>query len=381
MPPKLIKESEFLFKRFLLSVFRVFLKRGDPSVWPVAPESVKSVLFLRPDKLGDMIASIPAMHALKKRFPHIRIEVIASPHNRALVDCDPAIDTVHVYAKNIYHDLPLIRRLRKKGFDIVFDPISLDSVTGLLLTKFIGKRAVRAGSRKQNLFRYYDYCERHDPDGRDHNYDNSLLIFNVLGIDPATVDPFLPVFLPEDSIARAEQFYNELSCDRRFLIGVNISAGSPTRTLPISKYIAMLRTIGEEHSSELFLISCTAEDRPRGKELVANLQGRARLVPEGLSLLDVSAILRRVDIFISPDTSLVHIVRLMQIPVVGLYSGHIRNYHFWKPYRQEHGSVVAKNIHNLHDIEPDQVVAEFRKVLDNIRKSDPNRIPNPLTKG
>ncbi len=376
MSTSAVKKGEYLLKWLLRPLFHFLLRKGDRSRCPVDPDSIESVLILRPDKLGDMIATIPAVHALKKRFPHLRVEVLASPRNKELIERDPDVDAVHVYRKNLRYDLPLILRLRRRDFGVIYDPISLDSVTGLLLSKFIGKGAVRAASRKQKLLAYYDYGEPCDPDGHDHNYDNGLLIFNVFGIDPREVDPFLPVFVPEDSRVKADRFFAGFPREGCLLVGVNISAGSPSRSLPVSKYQAVLQAIGREHPSACFLVICTMNDRERGRRLVASRNGRAYMVPEDLSLLDVSAILRGVDVLISPDTSIVHIARLMRIPVVGLYSGAMRNYYYWRPYRQQRGSVVAKSIGNIHDIEPGQVVEEFRALMESLQRNGSGRAPS-----
>ncbi|MDH4034489.1 MAG: hypothetical protein OEV80_11900, partial [candidate division Zixibacteria bacterium] len=137
MPSPTVKKTELGFKRFLHHLFHLILPSGDSTRIPVPAEEVGSILILRPDKLGDMITTIPVAHALKKMFGHIRIEIIASPLNRQLVVDDPCFDAVHTYRKNILKDLPLIFTLRKKRYDIVFDPICHDSVTGLLLSRLI----------------------------------------------------------------------------------------------------------------------------------------------------------------------------------------------------------------------------------------------------
>jgi ADP-heptose:LPS heptosyltransferase len=299
---------------------------------------------------------------------------MASPLNQQLVTHDPAFDAVHLYRKNILVDLPLVRRLRKKRFDIIFDPICHDSVTGLMLTKLIANDSVAAAARKLELQRFYDYCEPFQPDGQEHNIDNSLLIFNLFGIDPKTIDPFLPVHLPEEAITKAAAFVKAIENDKTFTVGLNISAGSPSRTLEIAKYEVLLDGIAREHPTARFVVICTKDDRERGRSLAHGRKGRVHLVPEGLSLLDAAAVIGRVDLFISPDTSLIHIARLMKVPVVGLYSGHLRNYHFWKPYRQEYGSVVSSHEGHLHDIEPEQVIREFSKVAAGI---DPKKAATP----
>ncbi|MEW5922561.1 MAG: glycosyltransferase family 9 protein [Candidatus Zixiibacteriota bacterium] len=374
MPPKIIKHIEHLFKKALNLPFYIFLGKGDNSRIPINPDDVKAVLFLRPDKLGDMIATIPAMHAVKKHFPHIRVEVLASPRNYGMIINDPEIDKVHLYTKNVLKDLRTIAQLRKKDFDIVYDPICHDSTTGLILTKWIGKKAVHVASRKLGLRHYYDYCRPYEPDGYDHNIDNGLLIFESFGIDPETVDPFLPVYIPDESWSRANNFYSGLPADNHYLVGVNISAGSPTRTLPMDHYAKIINDINSKHENFRFIIFCVMDNRRDAQELIGKCDADARLIPENLSLLDVSAIMNRLDILVSPDTSMVHIAGTMRIPVVGLYSGHLRNFRFWRPYRQEFGAIVAGNIQNLFDIRPENVVEEFERLYNSInRDASPDR--------
>ncbi|MDH4035524.1 MAG: hypothetical protein OEV80_17150, partial [candidate division Zixibacteria bacterium] len=276
--------------------------------------------------------------------------------------------------KNILKDLPLIFTLRKKRYDIVFDPICHDSVTGLLLSRLISNGAIRAAARKLDLMSFYDYCEPFQPEGEEHNIDNNLLVFNLFGVAPETVDPFMPVYLPEDCQTKAAAFVQTLSEDRTFRVGINISAGSPTRNLALSKFSALIDGIIAEHAGVQCVIVCTSGDRERGRQLVENREGKAYLVPQGLSLLEAAAIIEKFDLFVSPDTSLIHMARLMRVPVVGLYSGHLRNYHFWKPYRQEHGSVVSSHPGHLHDIEVSRILEEVDKLLKSVYPDGTARI-------
>lgn len=365
-----VKKTEKAFKRFLYPFFRLFFGQGDRSRVPVDPEKVDSLLFIRPDKLGDMISTIPAAHALKQRFPHLRLEIMASPLNRQLVENDPAFDGVHVYRKNILKDWPLIRRLKAKRFSVVFDSICLDSVTGLLLTRLISQGSITAASRKSEMRVFYDYCEPYDPDGNEHNIDNGLLVFNLFGVDPSTVDPFQPVRLPESSVEKAGSFMATVAQPGVFTVGLNISAGSPTRTLDIAKYDAVIETLAQDNAATRFVIVCTPDDRKRGRQLAAGREKIAHLVPDGLSLLDAAAIIGRADLFISPDTSLIHMARLMKVPVVGLYCGQMRNFHSWRPYRQRHGGVVSGHEGHIHDITAQQIVDEVKKVLAETARPD-----------
>lgn len=360
----LLKKTEHGFKSQVLRLLAAFLRRGDSSRWPVDPQNVRSILVLRPDKLGDMIVSVPVLHVIKKMYPHIRVEVIASPGNVTVIREDPLVDEVHLYSKNIFKDLPMVRRLTKKPFDIVYDPNCLDSVTGLALSHLIGKSALLVASRKNHLGRFYDFCKPFELHGDDHNIDNGLLLLHVLGQDPAQVDPFQPVFIPKVSQDKADQFFQSFQSGGRLIVGVNVSAGDPSRVLSSDKYAALVQSIASRNDDYMFVIICTPADRKRAESILEQIAAPAVLIPDGLSLLDVAAIIERLGALISPDTSLIHFARLASVPVVGLYTNHKRNYEFFKPYRQDRGSVIAATDANIHDITPDAVADEFFRLIN-----------------
>lgn len=364
MAVPIVKKLELGFKRLVLALLAVVLRLGDKRRWPVDPNDVRSILILRPDKLGDMIVSVPLIHILKAEYPHIRIEIVASPQNQVVIKNDPLIDKIHLYSKKFLDILSLLRQLRRSRFDIVYDPICHDSATGLLMSHIVGRGAVLVASRKLRLRRFYDYCLEYEPDGTDHNIDNSLLLLNVLGRDPDQVDPFRPVFVPEGELSVARQFLDSLPQDGRFLIGLNLSAGSPSRVLSDRKYIEIMRTISSRHGKCRFVLICTPSDRARGQEILKQSEVTASIVPDQLPLLAVAAIIEKLDALISPDTSLVHLARLARVPVLGLYCNHPRNFEFWKPYGQQRGAVTAESAGNIFDIEPTQVIEEFFRLLD-----------------
>ena len=147
-----------------------------------------------------------------------------------------------------------------------------------------------------------------------------------------------------------------------------MATSSPTRTLPMDQYAEIINDINRRHENSRFIIFCMMDQRDDALELIKKCEADVRLIPENLSLLDVSAIMKRLKVLISPDTSMVHIAGTMQIPVVGLYSGHLRNFRFWRPYRQKFGAVVAKNIQNLFDIKPENIVEEFERLYNSLNQ-------------
>jgi len=91
-------------RRLVLSPFR---RRAEPFV-PAGP--IRSILVLRPDRIGDMVQTTPMLAALKKEFPGSRITVLASAANGAVLDGNPDADRVVL-------EPPIA-----ESFDLLIDP-------------------------------------------------------------------------------------------------------------------------------------------------------------------------------------------------------------------------------------------------------------------
>ena len=143
------------------------------------------------------------------------------------------------------------------------------------------------------------------------------------------------------------------------IIGINISAGRPTRVWPVEKTTELIRRLRETYRACRIVISADPREHERAVALAGAFESRVDALPAGLGLLDVAAIISRLKILVTPDTSLVHIARSFRVPVVGLYTRFQSNFRLWRPYGQENGGVRSKNDYNIHDIEVDDV---FRAV-------------------
>jgi len=65
----------------------LFLKRRH--TLPVNIESITKILLIRTDRIGDIVLSMPALHALRQRFPAALIDMLVQKKYAALLDCYP----------------------------------------------------------------------------------------------------------------------------------------------------------------------------------------------------------------------------------------------------------------------------------------------------
>lgn len=75
-----LKNTEIFFKWMVLVWFVVLggiRKRRDR----FDPREIRRVLFVRHDKLGDMLILLPIFHNLKRLFPKMEIDVLCGKDN------------------------------------------------------------------------------------------------------------------------------------------------------------------------------------------------------------------------------------------------------------------------------------------------------------
>jgi ADP-heptose:LPS heptosyltransferase len=60
----------------------------------------RNILFLRYDRIGDMVITTPVFRELKREYPEINISVLASKVNQTILDNNPYVDKVYINFKN-----------------------------------------------------------------------------------------------------------------------------------------------------------------------------------------------------------------------------------------------------------------------------------------
>jgi len=362
-----LKTSEHRIKAAVFSLFRLFFRPGRPNSGLLDARRMTRVLFLRPEKIGDMVISLPVFDALRSHYPHLKISVLASPRNLALIRNDPRFDRIFLYRKWTLEDFRQLAEIRRERFDCVFDMIDDDSVTTLFYSQLASPEAVRIGIGKRNHARFYDFNYIHDDGVGDHIIDNTLKLLAPLGIKGASLSGFAAPHITPEASTRVKAFLESVPKEVKTLIGLNLSAGKPNRIWPDDRAVDLSRRLTGGAVDRHVVVIVAPGERSRGEKAVSQMEKGVTLVPAGLDLIEVSALISRLDLLISPDTSLIHIARSFGVPVVGLYSRARKNFRRWQPYRQPDGSVVSSDIDAIHDITVDQVFDRVRQVLERVR--------------
>lgn len=155
-----------------------------------ARRDFRKILIIKPSSLGDIVDALPAVGAIRKRFPSARISWLVKSEWAAILKGHRAIDEV-IAAPFRWGEVPqLIRAVRKHPFDLVVD------LQGLLRSALLGYAtgaSVRIGFSAAREGAPWFYTDRVAvPEGVVHAIDRYRRVAKALGCNVERVDFDIP---------------------------------------------------------------------------------------------------------------------------------------------------------------------------------------------
>ena len=277
------------------------------------PMEIKKVLFFKPGAIGDLLQALPALKALKEKFPAAHVTVMVSPGLESLIQGTSVADRVQVFDKSKFKKrlkdfIDFAVQLRAERYDLFVDMQT--SVRSLVLRRF-SKAAVVLVYRKQR---------KYGPTGaRLHAAENFMDTLLPLGIANPVVEIKLP--LKPDAIHAVGRFLADRGVDRtKPLIALNCSVGEarPARNWFSERFAALADRLVKELNTTVIFVG-GGQDRELVGKVMAAMNEKAISAAGELSLEHSAALLAQCACLVSSDTGPLHLATAVQTPVVGLY--------------------------------------------------------------
>ncbi len=225
-----LKNIYLNFRKHLLRALAIFIshkKFHDVG----SGQDIKKILFIRIDRIGDIVLSTPALKAIKGTFPHSELTVLASPSNNPLIFNNPNVDHIVVYDRRgrLIDRIKVIRKLRESGFDLAIDPYADYELETALIVFFSGaKKRVGYASYGREIF-FNLQAPRIEDD--QHFVDLTLDVLKPVGI--VTKDRTPEIYLTGDEKKWAWDWLNKNGLGSNPVIGIHPGAYYETqRWLP-----------------------------------------------------------------------------------------------------------------------------------------------------
>lgn len=312
----------------------------------------RNILVIDFGQLGDVVLSLPALKAIRQRFPQAHITVAVGKPGAEIIDLSGYANSVVMVDRVALRDGPklislgrifqLVKNVRRARYDFVIDLHSL-SETNLL--GFLSGAPKRLYSRRPG--RSLNYLANFSPsppveDSSKHSIERYLDVLLPLGVKNETPIPRLATRSADDLVV--EKFLKkEKAGTGAPLVGLFPGSGHPGRRWPIERFATLAdHLIRNEGARVLVFVGPEENDLVRE---IRRLFPPSTIVCDKLSISRLASTQARLSVFISNDTGPMHIAAAVGTSVVMLSDRPTPN--SFVPNEQHHRVVYGKRVGEL----------------------------------
>lgn len=307
----------------------------------VSRADVQDILVIKVDHVGDFFLALQSFQILKDGFPNARLHLMCGPWNLDLATQSGFFSTIYSVnifseisgsGKNTAFDPKIVEEFGLPEFDIAVDlktEIASRFLLGLVRAKF------KAGYEdiKINL--------------ADPTQGDDLPVMDFTMVLPSTSYKGIPnqgrhaqtlmatlasgivaYFDSLDAAPRALKAYDAIQPDvvisrmgQGPIIGINTGAGSETRVWPLQSYREIIRPLIEQHDATIVLLGAGYQEKDATYLMDGMPTGRFVNAIGKVSLVELPAIIGKLDLYIGHDTGGTHLAALSGQKTLCLYAG------------------------------------------------------------
>lgn len=296
--------------------------------------NVKRILCVRLDRLGDILMTTPAIHALRTSAPGRHITLLTSSVGAMAAPylCD--VDEVIAYdapwhallpSTSAHADLAMQRRLESGRFDaaVIFTVYSQSALPAAMLCYLAGIPRRLAHCRENPYGLLTDWvCETEPHGGVRHEVERQLALVAKIGATCTDTRMRFAVGARGRQALGARLAARGVPPNGPWFV-IHPGASAPSRRYPPERFGEVAASLARS-SAWPILLTGSAEEAPLIREVIAKAGPAARVRLHDLSGLlsidELAALIESAAVLITNNSGPVHLASALATPVVDLYA-------------------------------------------------------------
>jgi lipopolysaccharide heptosyltransferase II len=292
--------------------------------------NIGSILFIRVDRVGDMVLSTPALRAIKAALPKVQLMVMASPTNAPVLKNNPDVDEVIVYDRSasLLEKMKFINGLRSRHFDLSIDPYPDYELKTAWLAGMSGA-AHRIGYAAFGREIFFN-CPAPKIEGNKHFIDGALDLLKSIGIPSENRNS--AINLGGDEKAWAHQWLQENGFQGKAIAAIHPGAYYETQRWLPEHYAELIRLIRERSQADVILFG-----GPSDIKVIDDIRSRVKMdicVCIQDYLRNFFAILSQCRVLVCNNSGPLHCAAALKIPTVSFMGPTVKEQ--WMPLGDIH---------------------------------------------
>jgi ADP-heptose:LPS heptosyltransferase len=308
MMKRLVRALYFLAR----APFILLLRSSMPARTIADGKTVKKILVLRPDRIGDLVLTTPLLENLRKAYPAARIDLLVRPYLKELAECIDTVDRVILLG-----EAGLNRRLRDERYDICIDPVCDWRLYSAFLC-FLTAAPVRCGFAQGSREMLFTYSVRPEDFPGQDMAELMLELLKAAGIPVRRIAPRLTV--PKGQVPRPAQEEGQARASAqdsgRPRVVLHSGGYYPSQRWQTEKFIQLARMLLVTYGVDLVFIGSAQEKAGLGAIVSAVNDSHCRAFSGGLR--ELASLLFSSRVFIGNNSGPLHMAAALGVATVSL---------------------------------------------------------------
>jgi heptosyltransferase II len=283
------------------------------------------ILIRATNWVGDAIMALPALRAVRARFPESRIAIVARPYVAGLYHDQQICDELIAYDPHANHDgffgrERLAAELRAQKFDVA---LLLQNAFDAAWLAWRAKIPERIGYARDGRSLFLTKALRVPRPGEipAHERFYYLELLRRSGwLDSLPQESFIALIVPEEKRCRASEFLIECGVrphSVRVAIGAGASYGS-AKCWPPARFAELADRLRSQMDADIILFGTSAEASVTGA-IAAEMRWPPIDLTGKTAIADFPALLSQCHLFIGNDSGAMHVAAAVGLPVVAVF--------------------------------------------------------------
>lgn len=322
------------------------------------------VLFLRFERIGDMIMATSVIRAIATSSPLITLDVVSAPNTKPVLENNPYVRKVFTLDRGTWKSYrALARDLAEEHYDVIVDgrlnnpPIFTS--TPLLMWRAGAPYRVGVGGGNNDLV-YNVRVKAYDRST--HYIRGSRALTAPFGVDASAIDWRPEIFLTEDERECADAVWQRAaervagSAAETIRLLVNLSASEQKRRWADENFVTVLKAVRAAHPTIPIVVMGLPSESESVSAVAHAVGAEAASTP---ALRDALALVAASDRVLTPDTSISHAASAFNKPVVVLLRRDCDPYAPW----DVPGELVFWDGETVHGLRTETVLPAVLRLL------------------
>jgi len=285
----------------------------------------RNILVIDFGQLGDVVMSLPALRAIREKFPRAKITVaVGKPGGEIIRMSGQADETIEIdrvalrdgfKPLSIWKVVQITKDIRSREFDFVIDLHSFSETNLLGFFSGAPKRLFgrRRGRSLDFLANFRPQPPLEETNRTRHQVDRYLDVLKPLGIPEAQRVPRLITRALDDETV--DKLLRKSKADAGApLVGLFPGAGHEDRCWPLERFAQLAETL--IYGDDVRPVILLGPEEQSMVSAIRNTFPSEAVVLDRLTIPQLASVLARLAVFVSNDTGPMHIAAAVGTPIV-----------------------------------------------------------------